>query len=131
MKAILNNSTLKNLRVTGILYLLSLIIPILNWVFFSSFLSFESILEKEHLFRFNIINQIISAISIIMLGVFLHLILKQINAGFSLTAFVFKIFEAGLFLVLALVFLIVFSEFLKRWHYFSSSYQQENYRGFL
>lgn len=108
----LNKSTLKNLRVIGILYLLSLLIPTLNWVFvFSPFLSFESIMEYESLFYFNIIIQIISVICILMLAVFLHQILKQINAGVSFMAFVFKTFEAGLFLVLALLYLIVFSLF--------------------
>lgn len=109
MQKELTNSTLKNIRVTGILCLLSLIIPTLNWVIvFSTFLSSESMLENELLFRFNLINQIVSAITIMILGVYLHLILNQFDAGASLMAFVFKIVEAVLFLVLALFFLIVF-----------------------
>ena len=43
-----------------------------------------------------------------ILGVYLHRILNQFNAGASFMAFVFKIVEAALFLVLALFFLIVF-----------------------
>jgi len=109
MQKVLTNSTLKNLRVTGTLCLLSLIIPTLNWVFvFSPFLSSDSMLENELLFRLNIINQIVSAITIMMLGIYLHLILNQFDAWLSLVALVFKILESVLFLVLALLFLMVF-----------------------
>ena len=110
MEAISTNSTLKKLRVTGILYLISLLIPTLNWVFvFSNFLSYRSFIEHEVLFMLNIMNQIISAICIILLGVFLHLIFKQRYAAVSFIAFVFKMFEAVFTLVIALFFLIVFT----------------------
>ena len=110
MEAIITNSTLKKLRLTGILFLISLIIPTLNWVFvFSNFLSYKSLLEHENLFMLNIMNQIISTICIALLGVFLHLIFKQKYAAVSLMAFVFKMFEAVFILVIALFFLIVFS----------------------
>ena len=100
MEAIIANSTLKKLRATGILFLISLIIPTLNWVFvFSKFLSYRSLLEHENLFVLNIMNQIISAICIIILGVLLHLILKQRDAAVSFMAFVFKMFEAVFFLL--------------------------------
>ena len=110
MEAISTNSTLKKLRVTGILYLISLLIPTLNWVFvFTNFLSYRSFLEHENLFMLNIMNQIISTICIILLGVILHLIFKQRYAAVSFIAFVFKMFEAVFTLVIALFFLIVFS----------------------
>lgn len=109
MQKVLTNSTLKSLRVTGTLCLLSLIIPTLNWVFvFSPFLSSDSMLENELLFRFNIINQIVSAIAIMMLGVYLYLILNQFDAWLSLVALVFKILETVIFLALALFFFTVF-----------------------
>lgn len=109
MQRALHHSTLKYLRVAGILCLLSLLIPTLNWVFvLSPFLSSGIMFENELLFRFNIINQIISAITIGMLGVYLLLILKHVGRSASFIALVFKCFEAVLTLVLALFFLIAF-----------------------
>lgn len=84
------NSTHKKLRVTGILYLLSLLIPTLNWVFvLSPFCSFERILEHEILFQFNIINQVISVLCMLMFGVFLYQILKQIINSLPFTVLIF------------------------------------------
>ena len=110
MKTKITNSTLIIIRVTGILCLLSLLIPTLNWGFvLSPFQSYENILDKESIFRVNIINQIISAICIMVLGFFLHQILKKINHRISSLALGFKMIEAGIILVIALLFLIVFS----------------------
>jgi hypothetical protein len=103
-----NNSILKISRIAGILFLLSLIIPTLNWVFILS--NFSSvgentslrILSNELLFRISIINEIISAIVIFALAYFLHVILKTINSNVSLFAFSLKAAEAFLTLVLAL-----------------------------
>jgi Domain of unknown function (DUF4386) len=110
MKDISDESTLKTIRVTGILFLLALLIPTLNWIIvFSPFQSYESIIEKKFIFRINIINQIISAICIIVLGFFLHQILKKINHRISSLAYGFRMLEAALTLVIALFFLVVFS----------------------
>ena len=110
MKGTYNKSTLKTLRVTGLLFLLCLLIPTLNWaITFSPFQSYESILDKEFIFRINIINQIISAICIMVLGFFLHQILKKINHRISCLALGFRMIEAGIFLVISLLFLVVFS----------------------
>lgn len=109
MQKVLTNSTLKNLRVTGTLWLLSLLIPTLNWVFvFSPFLSSDSMLENELMFRFNIINQIVGALTIVMLGVYLHLILNRYDIWLSWLGLAFKFLEAVLILALALLFLMVF-----------------------
>ena len=110
MEAKFTNSTLIKIRVTGILCLLSLIIPTLNWIIvLSPFQSYESIIDKEFIFRINIINQIISAICIMALGFFLHQILTKINHRISNLAYGFKMIEAGIFLVIALFFFVMFS----------------------
>jgi len=105
-----NKSTLKTLRVTGLLLLLCMLIPTLNWIIiFSPFQSYVNILDKEFIFRVNIINQIISAICIIVLGFHLHQILKKYHHKISSLALGFRMIEAGIFLVIALLFLVVFS----------------------
>lgn len=111
-----NVSALRNLRVTGILCLLSFAIPILNWIFvLSTFVTngshSENLLQKELLFKFNIVNQIITAICILMIGSFLHFALKSVNAVVSFTALVLKIVEGSATLMLAFVYLIGFSLF--------------------
>ncbi|HAZ00840.1 MAG TPA: hypothetical protein DD653_00020 [Marinilabiliales bacterium] len=108
-----NSSILKISRVTGVLFLLSLIVPILNWFFMlSNFFSVQGntsleILSNELLFRLSIMNEIISAIIIFTLAFFLHLSLKTINSNLSLFAFSLKTAEAFLTLVLALGHFII------------------------
>ncbi len=115
MNTISNISTLNKQRVAGILFLLTLIIPTLNWVFIlSRFLLHEGsivmkIQENEFLFRFNVLNQIISSVCIMMLGYLLYTILKSVKAKVSLLALFFKSFEAVFILILAVVYLIVLS----------------------
>ncbi len=110
MEDIYNKSTPKTLRVTGLLFLLCMLIPTLNWIIiFSPFQSHMNILDKEFIFRVNIINQIISAICIIVLGFHLHQILKKYNHKISSLALGFRMIEAGIFLVIALLFFGVFT----------------------
>jgi len=115
MSTISDISTLNKQRVAGILFLLTIIIPSLNWVFIlSRFLLYDGdialrILENEFLFRFNIINQIISSVCIMALGYLLYIILKPIEAKVSLLALFFKAFESIFTLILAIVYLIVLS----------------------
>jgi hypothetical protein len=100
-------------RVAGMLFLLSLVIPILNWVcILSTFLSSLGnisieIQENEFLFRFNILNQIISSICSALLGYLLHLILKPTNPEVSFFALIIKAFESIMILSLAILFLIL------------------------
>lgn len=100
-------------RIAGMLFLLSLIIPILNWVFIlSTFLSSQGnisikILENEFLFRFNILNQIVTSICIVLLGYTLYLILKPTNPEVSFFALIIKAFESVMILSLAILFLIL------------------------
>jgi len=99
----------------GVVYLLTLLIPTLNWVFvFSSFLSTggtvaANILEKEILFRFNITNQVLGSVCILLLGFLLHINLKNVNRNISLVALFFKSSEAMISLAMALVYFMVLS----------------------
>jgi len=68
-----------------------------------------NIIDKEFIFRVNIINQIISAICIIVLGFHLHLLLKRYNNKVSSIALGFRMIEAGIFIVIALFYFVVFS----------------------
>ena len=105
-----NKATLKTLKVTGLLFLLCMLIPTLNWIIiFSPFQSYVNILDKEFIFRVNIINQIMSSICIIILGFHLHQILKIYHHKISNLALGFRMIEAGIFLVIALLFLVIFS----------------------
>lgn len=114
MQIIKHNSTLIISRVTGILFLLSLIVPILNWVFIlSGFVSLESgaslnLLDNELLFRFAIVNGILTTIIILALALCLYLILKAINQNMALVAFSLKMFEAILTATLTLGHYIAF-----------------------
>lgn len=111
MQTILNVSTLIKIRVAGILFLINLIVPTINWMFIlSSFLTNEDsiatkILENEFMFRFNILNQIITSISILMLAWILFLALKPVSPGISLLALLLKAFESVATLFIALAFL--------------------------
>lgn len=106
-------SILIKIRVAGILFLLTLIIPTLNWVvFLSDFISPEGdtasrILKNEVLFRFNILNQIITSLCIFTLGWLLHLLVKTVHSSISFFAFILKGFESFLFLVLSMIYLLM------------------------
>ncbi len=105
-----DKSALMTLRMTGLLFLLCMLIPTLNWVIvLSPFQSYADILDKEFIFRVNIINQIVSAICIVLLGLQLHQILKIYHHRISSLALVLRLFEAGIFLVMAFLFLVAFS----------------------
>jgi hypothetical protein len=112
MNIITNASILLKIRIAGILFLLSLIIPILNWGFIlSDFNTLEGdtaswILENEFLYRFNILNQIITGLCILTLGWLLYLILKPVHRTISFFAFILKGFESFLFLVLSMVYFL-------------------------
>lgn len=102
-------------RMVGVLLILSLIVPILNWTLVqSNFISIEdnlritqNILANEILFRFNIINQIFSVLIILFLAVFLYVMLKSENSKLSLLGLTFRTIEAIIFLFIALLHLIL------------------------
>jgi hypothetical protein len=108
MQIIKHNSTLKISRVAGILFLFSLLVPTLNWMFIlSRFITPESstsmdILNNELLFRFNIVNGVFSTIIILSLASCLYLILRKVNRHLALLAFSLKMIEAILTATLTL-----------------------------
>ena len=95
-----HNSTQKIVRVAGILFLLSLLMPTLNWVFIlSKFTSSGSdislnILNNELLFRLNILIGIFSSIVILALNICLYRLLCTVNRSLALGAFSIKLIEA-------------------------------------
>jgi hypothetical protein len=95
-----HNSTHKIVRVAGILFLLSLLMPTLNWaLILSKFTSSGSdasmdILNNELLFRLNIVIGIFSSIVILALNICLYRILFTVNRSLALGAFSLKLTEA-------------------------------------
>ncbi len=106
------DSTLKISRVAGVLFLLSLVVPTLNWRYLlSRFISNEgsaslNILNEELLFRFNIINGIFTTVIIMALALCLYIILRTVNQNIALGAFSLKIIEAVLTATLTLGYFI-------------------------
>jgi hypothetical protein len=109
MKTEMTISTLKRVRVAGLLLLLSLTIPTLNWAFIlSGFTSTEGhlsemIASKEPLFRLNILIQVFGSILALSLGCVLHRILKDTSPTLSIFALLLKAIESGAILVLVVL----------------------------
>ncbi len=108
MQIISCNSTLKISRVAGMLFLLSLIGPSLNWLFIlSRFISPGSstslnILNNEFLFRLNIVNGIFTTTILLALALCLYIIFREVNRNMALAAFSLKMIEAVLTATLTL-----------------------------
>jgi hypothetical protein len=104
----------KIIKFSGILFLLSLLVPILNWTFIlSQFISTEAnssinILNNETFFRLNIVISIFTTLIILALGLCLYIILRTISKNMALVAFSLKMIEAILTAILALVYYIAF-----------------------
>ncbi len=100
----------KTARVAGFMFLGSLIIPTLNWIFIlSKLISSENvintghnILANEFLFRIGIIIELITSSVIIVLALALYIILKSVNKHLALLALFLKLIEAILWAVIAL-----------------------------
>ncbi len=105
-----NSSIQKIARVAGFMFLCSLIVPTLNWVFiFSKFILSENvittgrnILANEFLFRVGVINELITSAIIVVLALVLYIILKSINKNLAMLALFLKLIEAFLWAVIAL-----------------------------
>jgi Domain of unknown function (DUF4386) len=112
MQIIKQNLTPKISRVAGILILLSLLVPTLNWMLIiSKFSSHDSsillsVLNNELVFRFNIVNGIFTTIIILALAFCLYVILRATNRKLALAAFSLKMVEAGLTATLTLGYFI-------------------------
>lgn len=108
MQVIKHNPAFNISRAAGILFLLSLLIPTLNWgLVLSRFISPGSntsmtILDDELLFRLNIFIGIFSAIIILALNICLYRILCTVNRSLALVAFSLKMTEGILAAILFL-----------------------------
>ncbi len=97
-------------RIAGLLFLFSLIVPSLNWIFvLSKFIVAENaidtahnILANEFLFRIGIINDLITPVVAVLLALALYIILKSVNKNLALLALLLKLTEAILWAVIAL-----------------------------
>jgi hypothetical protein len=97
-------------RVAGFMFLLSLMVPLLNWIFvLSKFIVAENavetarnILANEFLFRIGIINDLITSAVVAILALALYIILKSWNKNLALLALFLKLTEAILLAVIAL-----------------------------
>ncbi len=93
--------TIGIVRTAGVLFLLSLLVPSLNWIFIlSKFIvsdnvigTAEKIVQNGFLFRLNIVNEMVSGIVAITLAAALYSLLKSVDKHLALTAFCFKLAE--------------------------------------
>jgi hypothetical protein len=107
---IADTSQRKAARVAGFMFLCSLIVPLLNWIFvLSKFIAAENVINTAHnilanefLFRIGIINDLITSAVVLALALALYIILKSINKNLALLALFLKLTEAILLAVTAL-----------------------------
>jgi hypothetical protein len=100
----------KAARISGLLFLLSLIVPLLNWTLvLSGFIETDNagatahnMLSREFLFRISIMNDILTSIVALSLAVALYTILKPIGKTLALLALFLKSTEAVLWAVMTL-----------------------------
>ena len=99
----------KIFRLTGILFLLILFVPLCNWLLIVSKLTVESaketannILNNEFVYRFGIFFDLVTVFIVLGLGICLYLLLKKENNHLALSALILKIFEALLWSVITL-----------------------------
>ena len=102
-------------KVAGLLFLLNLLIPLLNWSFvLSKFVVTGNVIATAHniiaddvLFRFGITIELFMSIGLIVLALVLYRILKPVNKNLALLALSWRLAEAILGCVAALSSLIV------------------------
>jgi len=97
-------------KIAGIMFLLTLVIPLFNWIFvLSRFIvpddaisTANNIMANELLFRIGIINELIISVIVVGLALTLYIILKSVNKNIALLALFLKLIEAILIAVIAL-----------------------------
>lgn len=98
----LDVSLKKTGRIVGLLFLFTLIIPLLNWTLvLSKFIVPENAIDTAHnivtnefLFRIGIINDLITSAVAMALAVALYIILKSVNKNLAIFALFIKFTEA-------------------------------------
>ena len=112
---IADTSQRKAARVAGFMFLFSLIVPLLNWIFvLSKFIVAENaiataknIMANEFQFRIGLTIELLMSIGLVVLGLALYIILKQVNKNLALLALLLKLVEAAIAAVIVLVSFIV------------------------
>lgn len=105
----------KAAKIAGFMFLCSLLVPALNWAFIlSKFIVPENEISTAHnilankvFFILGILNEVLSAVIIISLSLSLYIILKSIDKNLALFAFVLKLVNAFLTLVIAFAHVVV------------------------
>lgn len=101
----------KVVKIAGFLFLFAFIAPTLNWgLVLSKFnvaknatATAKNILANESIFRVGITVELFMSIGLIVLGLALYVILKQINKNLALLALFLKLIEATLMSVTVLI----------------------------
>jgi hypothetical protein len=113
-KHVVDTSQRKAVKVAGLMFLFSLIVPLLNWTFVLSKFNIagdpiataKNIMANELLFRFGITIELIMSVGLIVLALALYIILKPVNKNLALLALFLKLVEATIMAVTVLVHFI-------------------------
>jgi hypothetical protein len=97
-------------RVTGVLFLLSLFVPMLNWVLVNAKLivpgnadeTFRRVVAQGGLFRLGLVGDLWTAGIAVGLATGLYLLLRPVHRGWALAAFGLKLVEGVLMAAIAL-----------------------------
>jgi hypothetical protein len=110
----INNSVITSqrtvVRIAGFMFLCSLFVPVLNWIFVNSTFiipgnaieTARNVLANEFLFRIGIINSLITSLIAVVLALTLYIILKPVNRDLALLALILKLTEGVLMAVITL-----------------------------
>jgi hypothetical protein len=94
----------------GFMFLASLLVPLLNFLLvFSTFIAGEDAVAKGHgvvahplLFRVNVVNELVTSVVAVVLGLALYAMLESVHRQLALVALSLKLIEATLWAVIAL-----------------------------
>jgi hypothetical protein len=111
--------TLISKRITkfaGISFLLSLFVPMLNWILVNSKIivlinpseTLNRVRAYELLFRIGLVNDFLTSVIAIVLAVILYILLNRVNKAWALIAFSLKTIEGVLMATISLCNLAVF-----------------------
>ena len=100
----------KTVIVAGFMFLVSFLVPLLNWVFVTSkFIVVDKVINTAHnilsnevLFRIGIVNELITSVVAVVLALALYVLLKPVNKNIALLALFLKLSEAILLAVIVL-----------------------------
>ncbi len=111
MSDLVHDATQRNLaRAAGLTLLLSLVVPILNWIFVLSRMivpenpvaTARKVLAHEALFRLGIMSDLGIALLAVVVGLFFYKLVKGVQGTLAWLALLLKLLEAGLGTVIAL-----------------------------